>query len=140
MIGEGTITVFVFVFMRMSGCVLFNPIIGRRNLPNTLKVGLSLMLTFVIMGFAPPEVPAIGSLIEFIVILLKELAVGYIIGFVVTLFSFVIAFGGEIIDMQMGLSMSKIYDPQSNVAMSLTATFYNILFMFLFFEIGRAHV
>ena len=35
--------------------------------------------------------------------------------------------------MQMGLSMSKIYDPQNNTSLSVNASFYNAMFIILFF-------
>jgi len=133
MIDVGNLTVFALVLMRMSGCIFFNPIIGRRNFPAIFKVGLTVLLSIVVVSFAKITPPDIGTPVEFIICLLKEFLVGYVIGFIITLFSFVISFGGEVIDMQMGMSMSKVYDPQSNVSMSLSATFYNILYMFLFF-------
>jgi len=126
-------TAFALVLMRMSGCVFFNPIIGRRNLPNYFKVGMTLLFTLVILSYASPVVPEISSSVGYITALLREFIIGYVIGFIITLFNFVIIFGGEISDLQMGISMSKIYDPQSNVSMSMSATYYNILYMFMFF-------
>jgi flagellar biosynthetic protein FliR len=51
-------------------------------------------------------------------------------------FSSIVIGGGEIIDMQMGLGMSKIYDPQSNIQLGITANMYNALFIFVFFAMG----
>lgn len=133
MLNIDDVTTFAFILMRMSGCVFLNPIFGRRGIPAIFKVGLSLLLSFTIAVYNPPAVVGIGSTIEFMVLLVKEFFVGFLLGFVVQLFLYIISFGGELIDMQMGMSMSKMYDPQSNVSLTLSATFYNILFMFLFF-------
>lgn len=133
------VTIFAFVLMRMSGCVFFNPIIGRREFPAIVKVGLSLVFSFAIVSFRPPALIAVDSTLMFIVLLLKEFFVGFVIGFVVSLFLYVISFGGELMDLQMGLSMSKVYDPQSNTSMTLSATYYNILFIFIFFA-GDGHL
>ena len=35
-------TLLMMVFMRMSGCILFNPILGRKNIPAPVKAVLSL--------------------------------------------------------------------------------------------------
>ena len=43
---------------------------------------------------------------------MKEILVGFAVGFVMQLFMAVIMLGGEFIDFNMGISMSKIYDPQ----------------------------
>ncbi|QAT42004.1 flagellar biosynthetic protein FliR [Aminipila luticellarii] len=131
------LTVFGLILMRMLGCIAFNPILGRRNVPVMMKAGISLMLAILIYYYTDiSSVPAVQSTVEYIVLSAKELLVGFAIGFVVSLFMYIIILGGEVIDMQMGLSMSKVYDPGSNVAMSLNATFYTVLFMFMFFSIN----
>lgn len=127
------------VFMRMTGCILFNPLIGGKNFPPIFKSGFILILTLVIVSFAPPEMVDNTSLIYLVLLMTKEFIVGYSIGFICSLFTYIIIFGGELMDMQMGISMSKIYDPQSNISMSLSATFFNITYMFLFFTTG-AHM
>ncbi len=137
LLGIDNLIAFGLIFMRMAGCIAFNPILGRRNVPQVLKVGMSLMLAILIYSYSDiSTIGVINSTVEYIMLALKEFCVGFVIGFVVSLFSYIIILGGEIIDMQMGLSMSKVYDPASNVSMSLNATFYNILFMFMFFTVN----
>ncbi|QHI71962.1 flagellar biosynthetic protein FliR [Aminipila terrae] len=131
------LTAFGLIFMRMLGCIAFNPILGRRSVPVIMKAGMSLMLAILIYSYS--DISAIGvinSTVEYITLALKEFCVGFVIGFIVSLFAYIIILGGEVIDMQMGLSMSKVYDPGSNVSMSLNATFYNILFMLMFFSMN----
>ena len=135
-------TNFIFlslVFMRMSGFVLLNPIFSRQNVPTQVKTGLVIALTVIVYTATPvPEImPA--TFLEYGVLLLKEFAVGYMIGFVITLFSYVIIFAGDFIDMEQGISMSKIYDAQSNSSISVSGTYYNALYMLLFFAVD-AHV
>lgn len=133
MINIAQLTGIALVFMRMTGCILFNPLLGGKNFPSIFKAGLIIMLTLVISTFSQPQTVDTMSSITLMILMIKELIVGYAIGFICALFSYIIIFGGELIDMQMGISMSKIYDPQSNVSLSLTATFFNITYMFLFF-------
>lgn len=128
---------FGLILMRMSGCIAFNPIFGRKNVPVMMKVGIALMLAILIYTYSDiSTIGSINSTVEYVVLGLKEFLVGFVIGFVVSLFSYIIILGGEVIDMQMGLSMSKVYDPASNVSMSLNTTFYNILFIFTFFSVN----
>ncbi len=132
-------TGFALIMMRMSGCIFFNPILGRRNFPATFKVGIVLALTLMIFTYSEVNVKEATTTFGYMWPLLKEFGVGYVMGFVVTLFTYVIIFGGEFIDVQMGLSMAKVYDPQSNISMSISGTFYNILFTFLFFA-SNGHI
>lgn len=46
------LTLFLYVTARMSGFVLFNPILGRRGLPGIFRAGLVLVLAVSVMGAA----------------------------------------------------------------------------------------
>ncbi|HHV31935.1 flagellar biosynthetic protein FliR [Caproiciproducens sp. LBM24188] len=126
-------TLLLLIFMRMSGCILFNPIFGRRNIPVVIKIGLSLMLSVFTYNLVPVQHLAISSFLVFFVELLKELMVGFIVGYVIQLFLSVILMSGETMDMQIGISMSKIYDPSSNISMPLTGSLMNAMFILIFF-------
>lgn len=130
---------FSLVLMRMSGFIFLNPIFGRKNVPSIVKSGLVLALTMIVFTSLPQQQMQFSGMFEYGVILLKEFAAGSAVGFVISLFLYVIIFAGELIDMQMGISMSKIFDVQSNTSIALSATYYNILFMFLFF-VTDAHL
>jgi len=126
-------TLLLMIFMRMSGCIMFNPILGRRNLPTIFQVGLTLMLTLFSYPLVPTQTLEIGSYLVFFVVAIKELLVGFIIGFVIQMFMSIIQVSGEMIDMQLGVSMSKVYDPSSNISMPLSASYINIMFILIFF-------
>ena len=125
---------FGLILLRMFGCILFNPILGRNNIPNTVKMGFSLLLAMLVyVHHDVSYIKSIDTPIEYILIGGKEFLIGFVIGSIVSFFSYVIILGGEVMDMQVGLAMSKIYDPGSNVSMSLSSTYLNIIFMFMFF-------
>ncbi|MDD3394457.1 MAG: flagellar biosynthetic protein FliR [Anaerotignum sp.] len=130
---------FSFILMRMSGFVFFNPIFGRKNIPAIIKSGLVLALTMIVYTSMPQQQMQLSGMLEYGFLLLKEFAAGVAVGFIMSLFLYVIIFAGEVIDMQIGLSMSKLFDIQSNTSIALSATYYNILFMLLFFSMD-AHL
>lgn len=137
LLGIDNLIAFGLVLLRMTGCIAFNPILGRRNFPAMLKSGMTLTLAILVYSYADiTTIGVIDTTVEFVVLGAKELCVGFVIGFIVSLFSYIIILGGEVVDMQMGLAMSKVYDPSSNVSLSLNATFYNILFIFIFFTVN----
>ena len=41
------VNLFMMILSRMSGFVLFNPMLGRRGVPGVVKAGLVLLLTVV---------------------------------------------------------------------------------------------
>ena len=72
------------------------------------------------------------TVLEMAVRLLLEMGLGYILGLVVNIFFIIPLVGGELIDVQMGMSMGKTYDPGSQSSVSVTASMLNILMMLLF--------
>ncbi|MBP1925736.1 flagellar biosynthetic protein FliR [Sedimentibacter acidaminivorans] len=137
---EGDLTYFLLVLARMSGCVFFNQIFGRGTLPATFKIALSLMLTITVYGIIPPtDDILISSILEYGLVILKEVFIGFLIGYIISMFFSVIVIGGEIIDMQIGMSMSKIYDPSSNISMGVSGSFLNAFIILLFFS-ARGHL
>ena len=124
---------FSLVMMRMAGCVLLNPILGRNSVPMYVKSGLILVLTFLVYSFSQGDPIEVGSTLAYSVLLMKEFLVGYFLGFVVQLFSMVITFAAAVIDFQMGMSMAMIYDAQNNAQIPLSGSIYNVFFMLLFF-------
>lgn len=129
------LTLFSLVAMRMSGFILFNPIFGRKNIPAPVKAGFIMVLTLAVYSFSGGEAFDIESPIEYGFLLLKEFGAGYVIGYVMELFFFVISFAGYIIDFQMGLSMATVYDPQSNAQLPITGSILQAYFVLLFFAV-----
>ncbi len=130
-------TYFLLIFSRMSGCVFFNQIFGRGNLPVIFKISLSLMLTITVYGLLPVQDNiVITSVVEYGLIILKEIFIGFIIGYIIGIFFSIVVIGGEITDLQIGMSMAQIYDPNSNVSVGVTGRFLNVFLILLFFSAG----
>ncbi len=132
---SGDFTYFLLIFARMSGCVFFNQILGRGNLPNIFKISLSLFLAITTYNLLPPEGDmVIAGTIEYILLIIKELFVGYLIGYIISLFFSTVVISGEVIGIQTGLSMAKIYDPNRSVSMGVIDSFLNIVLVLIFFS------
>lgn len=127
------ITLFALIMMRMSGMILFNPILGRRNIPMTAKSGLIIVLTLTIYSASAESAFEVAGTLELGFLLMKEFIVGYVIGYAMELFFFAITFGGYVIDFQLGLTMATVYDPQSNSQVAVTGGVLQTWFMLVFF-------
>lgn len=134
-IDTAQLTLFSLILMRMSGFVIFNPIFGRKNIPMMVKSGMIMILTFAVYSFSQGQAFDIESPIEYGFLLLKEFAAGYVLGFTMELFFFILNFMGHITDFQMGLSMAAVYDPQSNTQMPVTGNLMQIYFILMFFAV-----
>ena len=90
------LTLFLYITMRMSGFVLFNPLLGRNNSPAIVRAGLVLVLASAVFagsGSAAVAVPA--TLLELVVRLLLELLLGFAVGFVMHLFFMIPSLAGR---------------------------------------------
>ncbi|MCX7615020.1 MAG: flagellar biosynthetic protein FliR [Clostridiales bacterium] len=130
---------FLMVFARMSGMLLFNPILGRRNVPTMVKIGLAFLSSMAITTALPNETIHFIGLLDFVLICFKEIFVGLAVSLIITTYMSVVLMSGELIDTQLGLSMAKIYDPQSNVSMPLSGTIFNLMFVTGFF-LSNSHL
>ena len=129
------LTLFLYITMRMSGFVLFNPLLGRNNSPAIVRAGLVLVLaSAVFAGSGSAAVPA--TLLELVVRLLLELLLGFAVGFVMHLFFMIPSLAGFTMDSQMGMSMASTYDAGSQMNSSVTSTLLNVLMILLFFAAG----
>ncbi len=129
------LTLFSLIMMRMSGFILLNPILGRRNVPMRVKAGFIFILTLMIYSQSAESAFETSGTLEYGLLLAKEFLAGFIIGFTMELFFFAITFGGYIIDFQMGLSMAMVYDPQTNAQVAVTGRLLQNWFLILFFAV-----
>ena len=127
------VTLFLLILARMSGFVLFNPLFGRQNIPGTVKSGLIMVMTVTVFLMTDQAVTVPDSVLALGIHFALELLIGYLVGVVVQLFFYIPSLGGEIIDIQMGMSMGRTYDPNSQTSTTVTASLLGALMMLLFF-------
>ena len=130
------LTLFLFVSARVGGFILFNPILGRSNIPAAFRTGMTLVLSVFVASVSAQQVPAPSGTVELCVRLLLELAVGFLLGMAVNFFFYIPQMAGSMIDTQMGMTMNQMYDPGSSANMSVTGQMLNTLMLLLFFAAG----
>lgn len=128
---------FFLIVMRMAGFVFLNPVLGRRNIPSQVKVGLSMVMAVLVYSTAVSQGTAneieTGSAVVFGVLAVKELLIGYFLGFVMQLFDMILTFAGTVIDFQLGISMAMVYDAQNGAQVALSGNILQIFYLLLFF-------
>lgn len=123
------------VFARISGMILLNPLLARRNIPVQMRMGLVLLLTLLIAAPMPLDSIAFNDTFSMIMALLRETLFGFVLGYVFQIFYYFILFAGDLLDVEFGMSMAKVFDPSTNVQMSLTGNLLTVLFVLYFFAV-----
>jgi flagellar biosynthetic protein FliR len=131
--------VFLMVFARVSGMILFNPVFGKRNIPSIIKVGLSFLISLIVTSTLSNVKINFAGIPDFMFACTKELLIGFAVSFIFQMFLSTVLIAGEIVDLQLGVGMSKVYDPQSNVSMPVSGSIFNLFYMLLFFA-GNCHL
>lgn len=131
---------FALIFMRMSGAVVFNPLLGRTNYPRPAKGALIFSLTLLLyLGVDGVLQHQPSGMLEYGFMLVKELLLGFVLGFSMELSYAVLRFASAIMDYTMGLSMAQTYDPQYGTQMTITSGIY-YAFMSLLFLATDGHI
>ena len=88
------------------------------------------------IGVLPESTIEYGGVIEYATIVVKEGITGLLIGFGANICNSIVLFAGNIMDLNMGLSMATEYDPVSKTNSPITGNFYNYLVMLLLMSSG----
>jgi flagellar biosynthetic protein FliR len=130
---------FLFVVVRLSAIVLPLPFLGARMVPAQLKVVLVVVLSVSVYPAIQTQkiLMPLGP-VHLAVMLLSELCIGFLIGFVAQVLFAGIQLSGELINQQMGLSIASLIDPVHNQQSSLISNFQYIVAALMFFS-GQAH-
>ena len=130
----------LLVFARILGIFAFNPILSRRNIPTIARIGASVLITYIVIMVLQPEPVDTGTQAGvYLMMILRESIIGLIIGFITDMFFFMVQVAGEIMDMQSGLGMAKVFDPETHVQMSIMGSFISFM-MYLYFFVTNSHL
>lgn len=130
--------IFLLVLIRVSGIFLISPFFSSQNIPNTIKIGFSFILSILIsLSYDFTNTP---EGFTFIAAIFKELTVGLIIGFISYMFFTIFYIMGQLIDMKIGFGMVNVMDPQHKVQVPLMGNFYYILAFLILFSINGHHI
>ena len=76
---------FALVLIRTASVLFFSPIYSQAGLPLMIKIGLALVISFAIFPtISSSQLVLPDNMISFILIVFKELAIGFLIGYVAT--------------------------------------------------------
>ena len=136
MLDWAELTLFLFINARVSGFILFNPILGRNNVPAAVRAGMALVLSVFVASITTQQAPEPVGVAELMVRLALEMGLGYLLGMAVNFFFYIPQLAGSMIDTQMGMTMNQMYDPGTSANMSVSGMILNALMTLLFFAAG----
>ncbi|WP_456275483.1 flagellar biosynthetic protein FliR [Bacillus sp. AK128] len=130
---------FLLILVRISGFFLTVPIFSYRTIPATHKIGLAAFLSFIM--YYTIEIPQTLQFDEFyIMLIIKELLVGIMIGLTAFIILSAIQIAGGFIDFQMGFAMANVVDPQTGAQSPLMGQFLYIISLLFLLSVNGHHL
>ena len=127
---------FFLILIRITSFIYIAPFFGQTNTPQRIRLGLGLFLSFLVYMLLPAQSLSYATTTDYAILVIKEAVTGTLIGFSVYIVWSVILFAGHIIDMEIGLSMATIFDPQTKTQITISGQFYQTIFMLIFIATG----
>ncbi|MBQ9244763.1 flagellar biosynthetic protein FliR [bacterium] len=125
------------IFARVAGLVRTAPFLQRSEIPMIAKVGFSVIFTIMLSMFLHPEIPPEGY--SLVYSLVMNFLCGALIGFTINCIVKAVESGGDMINMQQGVSSATIMDPTTSSQVSIMGRLFSILGLVIFLKIGGAY-
>jgi flagellar biosynthesis protein FliR len=148
------IVFYMYIVARVTGVFLTTPILGNANVPKTVRAFLVFMVAALFAMtmydmyrgensiYTLASIPEEGGWSLFLLAfdMLKEVAIGALIGFSFVLFLEGLAFAGQLTSFMMGFAMSRIIDPVSGASQTVLGQLFIMLGTLFILSLDLHHI
>jgi type III secretion protein T len=132
------LTIFLLSLARVAPPLAISPFLGGKAIPDTAKIGLAVSIAILFLPFLVIKTGSVPLTrdIPFMMLLIKEVLIGSLIGFLISIPYFIIQSTGSLIDLQRGAQSLQVSDPISQVQTSPIGTLLGDILVVLFYALG----
>ena len=123
---------FFLATVRVGSFVISSPLFGMRGVPTPIRVVISFILGLAVVSFTGLPSEDLLSSLNFIFIVLVEIAVGLTAGLIVTIWFSSVALAGEKMATSAGLGYAAQIDPQAGGQTPVVSVILNLFLIVLF--------
>ena len=106
---------YLLILMRVSGFIMTAPFFSYSSVPMRIRAAMSVFMSLVVIQVTP----------------VVDLTYSGVLGLMCSMCFYIINLAGQLMDMEMGLSMANMFDPMVNMQFSVTGSLYNYLLMLM---------
>ncbi|MTH52758.1 flagellar type III secretion system protein FliR [Bacillus mangrovi] len=129
---------FLLILARLSAFLITLPLFSYRTIPAVHKAGFAFFLSLIMFeSVQPPDLEVNGA---FYLLLMKEIFIGLMIGFIAYLIYTCIMIAGSFMDFQIGFAIANIIDPQTGAQSPLIGQLLNTLALLLMLSLNAHHM
>jgi flagellar biosynthesis protein FliR len=132
---------FMLVLSRVAGIFAALPVFGGRVVPMRIKAIIVFMVTLVCfptLSITLPEMPS--NTFSLGLLALSEVMVGLTLAFITQIIFAAVEFSGQIIGMQMGLTISSILDPSRGAQVQIMSVVQTLFTTLIFLSLSIHHL
>lgn len=128
---------FLLILCRITAFFLTVPIFSMRGVPIQFRIGIALFVTF--LTFTTMDAVRIELDALYILMILRELLIGILLGLVAYLFFSITQIAGSFVDMQMGFGIANVIDPLTGAQSPILGNFTFFIATLLFLAMDGHH-
>lgn len=132
----GRMPAFAMTLVRVTGFLTLAPAFSQRSVPIPYRFWIGMMLTLILLPIVNAQALTGVTGIAYLPLVLRELAVGLLIGFVVMLALTSGNLAGKIVGVQMGYGLATVMDPITSEQGTLIDQLNGLIVLILFFTLG----
>lgn len=104
----------LYPLFRIGALIATAPILGDASVPRTVRIGLAVLVTFVVAPgvAAVPDASILSG--DGFMLIARQLLIGAAMGFSMRLAFAAVEYAGDLIGLQMGLGYATLIDPETN--------------------------
>ena len=122
------------IFARVMGFIRFAPGFSRKEVHTMAKIAIAIIFTVILCTTVP--VTKQPQDVSFILSIGLNAAFGMFLAYIANCILQVMDAGGDMINMQMGLSAANVMDPSTSQQTSVMGRFFSLLGLIIFINLG----
>lgn len=131
----------MLVMFRTGALIMTVPAFGHVAIPRMLRLFFIIIVSVLLFPSSFVSTIAIPpTMLQLTIVIISELAVGFVMGFTVILIFAAVQFAGHIVGLQMGLAVANVIDPMGAGQISIIAEFYYMLSLLMFLLVNGHHM
>lgn len=128
---------FLLILARVASFVFIAPFFSLSNTPTRVRLAMSIFIAALLYQvLTPVEYELFDTELDYAVLVMKETIAGLLIGFGSNICMAILNFAGAIADMETGLSMVTLMDPNTRQQTSFTGVLYQYAFSMMLIASG----
>lgn len=124
---------YMWPMFRIGGLVMSAPLFGSRPVPARVRLGLTLVISMVVVPLLNPAVPTVDALSPTgVLVVIQQVLIGVMMGFAFQLVVSAVITAGQVVALQMGLGFSLMVDPQNGAQAPVLSQLYVLMVLLVF--------